>query len=119
MYLYVSSNRNPPLTAMVKTSQNVDDILAKVYLVHLKVQHCQTVRVVSTFTGQNELTVFFYWSKHCLVLLRVVKMKVKTSHKCPCVHIWVNSQNRQLTGFDHYSYLPLKFGYSRRVNAGS
>ena len=30
----------------------------KVYLVHLKVKHCQTLRVVSTFTGQNELTVF-------------------------------------------------------------
>ena len=32
----------------------------------------------------------------------------------PCVHIWVNSQNRQLTGFYHDSYLPLKFSYSRR-----
>ena len=32
------------------------DILAKVYLVHLNVKHCPCV--VSTFTGQNELTVF-------------------------------------------------------------
>ena len=43
----------------------------------------------------------------------------KTSQKCPCVHIWVNSQNSQLTDFDHYSYmykyLPLKFSCSRRV----
>ena len=33
---------------------------AKVYLVHLKIEHCQTLRVVlvSTFTGQNESTVF-------------------------------------------------------------
>ena len=38
---------NPPVTARVKFSQNVD-ILTKVYLVH-----CQTLRVVSTFTGQN------------------------------------------------------------------
>ena len=29
------------------------DILAKVYLVH-----CQTLHVVSTFTGKNESTVF-------------------------------------------------------------
>ena len=46
-------------------------------------------------------------------------MTVNTSQKCPCVHIWVNSQNRQLTGFDLYSYLPLKFSYSttcRRVS---
>ena len=48
---------NPPATARVKISQNVD-ILPKVYLVHLKVQHCQTLCVVSTFTGQNESTVF-------------------------------------------------------------
>ena len=38
---------NPPMTARVKISQNVN-ILAKVYLVH-----CQTLRVVSTFTGQK------------------------------------------------------------------
>ena len=54
---------NPPMTAMVKISQNVD-ILAKVhaYLVHLKVEHCQTLRVVQkcklTFKGQSESTVF-------------------------------------------------------------
>ena len=39
----------------IKISHYVDT-LAKV--VHLKVEHCQTLRVVSTFTGQNELTVF-------------------------------------------------------------
>ena len=54
----VAPSFNPPVTARVKISQNVDYILAKVYLVHLKVKHCQTLRVVSTFTGQNELTVF-------------------------------------------------------------
>ena len=48
---------NPLTTTRVKISQNVD-IFAKVYLVHLKVKHCQTLRVVSTFTGQNELIVF-------------------------------------------------------------
>ena len=45
---------------MVKISQNVD-ILAKVhvYVVHLKVKHCQTLHVSTcTFTGQNESTVF-------------------------------------------------------------
>ena len=35
-------------------------------------------------------------------------MTVKTSQKCPCVQIWVNSQNRQLTDFDLDSNLPLK-----------
>ena len=54
------------MTARVKISQNVD-ILAKVYmyLVHLKVKHCQTLLVVSTFTGQNESTVFDWLS--CIV----------------------------------------------------
>ena len=42
-------------------------------------------------------------------------MTVKTSQKCPCVHSWFTSQNGQLTGFDHYSYLPLKSSYSRGV----
>ena len=51
------SRINPSVTARFKISQNVD-ILAKVYLVHLKVKHCQTLHVVSTFTGQNESTVF-------------------------------------------------------------
>ena len=32
---------------------NMIDILPKVYLLHLKVKHCQTLRVVRTFTGQN------------------------------------------------------------------
>ena len=48
---------NPSVTARIKISQNVD-ILAKVYLMHFKVEHCQTIRVVSTFTGQNESTIF-------------------------------------------------------------
>ena len=44
--------------------QNVD-ILAKVhvhvYLVHLKVEHCQTLCVVSTFTGQIFVWVNCFW----------------------------------------------------------
>ena len=48
---------NLPMTARVKISQNID-ILAKVHLMHFTVEHCQTLRVVSTFTGQNELTAF-------------------------------------------------------------
>ena len=46
-----------PVGLRVKISQNVD-VLPKVYLVHLKVKHCQTLCVVSTFTGQNESIVF-------------------------------------------------------------
>ena len=49
---------NPTITR-VKISKNVD-ILPKIYLVHLKVEHRQTLRVVSTFTGQNESTVFVW-----------------------------------------------------------
>ena len=48
---------------------------------HLKVEHCQTLHVVSTLTGQNEFTVFD-WQKHYLVL-RVVKMTVKTVKNAP------------------------------------
>ena len=51
----------------------------------------------------------FLTGKNSPLLLRVVKITVKTSQKCPRVHIWVNSQNSQLTGFDQCSYLPLKF----------
>ena len=80
----------------------------KVYLLHLKVKHCQTLCVYI-----NRLKwVDCFW----LVLFRVVKMTVKTSQKCPCVHIWFNSQNRQLTGFDPYSNFWLKCSNSRRVN---
>ena len=43
---------NPPTTTSVNISLNVD-ILANVYLVHLI-----TLSNPSTFTGQNELTVF-------------------------------------------------------------
>ena len=38
-------------------------------------------------------------------------MTVETSQKCPCVHIWVNSYNRQLTDFGYCSYLLLTFSY--------
>ena len=49
----------------------------------------------------------------------IVEGSQNDSKKLPCVHIWVNSQNSQLTDSDHYSYLPLKFSYIRRVNAVS
>ena len=57
MMTSIANILNPPTTARVNISQNVD-VLTKVYLVHLTVKHCQTLRVVSTFTGQNESTVF-------------------------------------------------------------
>ena len=41
----------------------------------------------------------------------------KKQSKCPCVHIWVNSKKRQLTGFDLYSNFWQKCSNSRRVNA--
>ena len=54
-YFEKKSYFSPSVTARVKISQNVD-VLAKVYL--MTVEHCQTLCVVSTFTGQNESTVF-------------------------------------------------------------
>ena len=36
--------------------------------------------------------------------------------KNACVHIWVNNQNRQLTGFDPYSNFQIKCLNSRRIN---
>ena len=48
---------NHSMTARVKISHNVD-ILAEVQLVYLKVEHSQTLHGVSTFTGENESTVF-------------------------------------------------------------
>ena len=82
---------NPPTTARVKISQNVD-ILPKVYQVHLKVEHCQTLRVVSTFTGQNEWTVFD-WFKHCLVLFQDGQNDSKNQSKMPlCAHLGKQSE---------------------------
>ena len=99
------------MIARVKISQNVD-ILAKVYLVYLKVELCQTLHVVSTFTGIYST---FTGMSRLVIVEGGQNVTVKTSQNCPCAHIWVNSQNRQLTGFDHYNYLPLKFSCSRRV----
>ena len=48
-------------------------------------------------------------------------MTVKSSQKCPCVHIWVNSKTTkkgQLTDFDLYSNFQLKCLNSRRVIIG-
>ena len=74
--------------------------------VHLKVEHCQTLRVVNTFL-QVKMSRPFLTGKSIVlsILLRVVKMRVKTSQRCHlCAHSGhVNTHNRQLTGFDHYS----------------
>ena len=83
--------------------QNVD-ILAKVYLVHLKVEYCQTLPVVSTFTGQNESD-RFWLVKALSCIVEGGENYRKNSQNCSTV----NSQNSQLTDFDHYRYLPLKF----------
>ena len=60
---------------------------------------------------------FLTCKKHRLVLLRVVKMTVKNQSKNAPVWTFGSAvKNRQLIDFDLYSYLPLKFSYSRRVN---
>ena len=51
MYCMLLSIEFNAMTAMVKIGKNFD-IHAKV-----KFKHCQTLRVVSAFTGQNELTI--------------------------------------------------------------
>ena len=43
---------------LLQRSKSVKMLIPRVYLLHLKVKHCQTLRVVRTFTGQNESTVF-------------------------------------------------------------
>ena len=50
--------KNPSVTARVKIGNKMFNILAKVYLAHLKFEYCQTLCVVSTFTGENESAVF-------------------------------------------------------------
>ena len=106
---------SPSVTARVKISQNVD-IHAKVYLVHWKVEHRQTLHVASTFTGHLKWVNCFWLVKSIILYCwGWSKWQLKPAKKCPCLHIWVNSQNRQLTNFDHYSYLPLKCSYSKMV----
>ena len=44
--------------------------MVPVYLVHLQVEHCQTLRVVSTFTGQyTELAVLNWWNNIAISVL--------------------------------------------------
>ena len=71
---------------MVKIGQNVD-ILAKVYLVHLKVETPSNL-MCSKYILQVKMSRPFLIGNLSIVLLRVVKM---TSQKCPCVHM-----NRQM-----------------------
>ena len=75
---------NPSVTSRVNISPNVEVyLLAKVYLVHLKVKHCQTLHVVHLQVKMSQP--FLTVKKHCLVLLRVVKITVKMplcTHLC-------------------------------------
>ena len=92
-------------------------IIIKVYAVHLKRQ---------TLSNLTCCTMSVHWqvkmSRPFLAGKSIVlccceggqnesKNQLK---KCPCVHVWVNSQNSQLTDFNHYTYLLLKFSYSWR-----
>ena len=99
----------------VKISQNVH-ILARVYQMHLKVKHCQTLRVVKYIYRLKWVDRFWLVKAFSSIVQGGQKDSKKTSQKCPCVHIWVNNQNSQLTDFDHCSYLPLKCSYSRSVS---
>ena len=53
---------------------------------HLKVKHCQTLRVVRTFTGQNESTVFD-WLKALSCIVQGGQNDSKKQSKMPlCAH---------------------------------
>ena len=66
MWYYLTIN--PPTATSVRISQN-DDILAKIYLLHLKVKHCQTwvhlqVKMSWPFlTGKSIVLYCWGWSK--------------------------------------------------------
>ena len=70
------------MTARVKISENV---LAKVFLVHLTVKQSLTLRVVSTFTGQNALTVFD-WLYLRQNLTRAEFFAWSLVHSCETIH---------------------------------
>ena len=105
----ISSALNPPVTARVKISQNVD-ILAKVYLVHLKVEHCQTLVYMHRSKWVNR----FWLVKALSGIVQGGQNDSKNQSKMPpCAHLHKQSKHAD---FDLYSYLPLKCNYSRRVN---
>ena len=81
-------------------------------IVHLKVEHCQTLHIV---IYRSKWVNRFWLVKALSCIVEGGQNDSKKTGKNARVHIWVNSQNGQLTDFDHYSYLPLKFGYSRMV----
>ena len=107
---------NNPTTARVKNQSKCWYTSQGLYPVHLKVKRCQTLRVVSTFTGQNESTVFDWLKALSVYCSGWSTWPVK---KCPRVHIWVDSQNGQLTGFDLDSNFQLKWLNSREGSAPS
>ena len=88
------------VTARVQISQNFH-ILAKVYLVHLKVKHCQTVRVVSTYRSKwvNRFWLVKTFFLHVLYCWGRSKIP-------PCAHL--DQRSKQLTDFVPCSLLATK-----------
>ena len=99
---------NPPTTTRVKISQQFS-----------YTSWGQSSALKSQTMSNLTCNKYIYRSKwvdcFCLVLFRMVKMTVKSSQKCPWVHVWVNSKKRQLTDFDLYSNFQLKCLNSRKV----
>ena len=90
------------LLLLLQASKSVNvDILAKVYLVHLKVKHCQTLHL------QVKMSRPFLTGKSIVLYFDGGQNYSKNQYKITLY--------AQLTDFDLYSYLPLKFRYSRRV----
>ena len=73
---------------------------------HLKVEHCQTLCVVNTFT--------FLTGKS--IIVEGGQNDGQNQPKMPVCTVGLTVKHSQLTDFDHYSYLSQKFSYSRSVN---
>ena len=61
--------------------------------------------IVCFFTGKSIILCCWGWSK----------WRSEPVNNAPVCTVGSTVKNSQLTDFDHYSYLPLKFSYSRRV----
>ena len=98
---------NPSVTTRDKISQNVDTL---VYLVHLK-SRTLSILTCSKYIYRSKCVNRFGLVKALSGIVQGVQNDSKNQSK---ITIWVNMQNRQLTDFDHHSYIPQKFSYSRR-----
>ena len=104
---------NPPMTVKVKISQNVD-ILVKVYLVHFKSQTLSNL-MCSKYIYRSKWVDHFWWVKALSCIIEGGQNDSKNQSKMPLWAHLCHQSKQAVDCFDHYSNLPLKFSYSRRV----